>query len=89
MLLRTADPVIDNRITDTWSYFTLIPISLLHQTGLQDYEIFNDQLDSLGCWIVEAEEALKMHDPNGATDVAVVQVRMEELKVLLFCFLLV
>lgn len=61
--------------------FTLIHISFPHQTGVQDYETFNDQLDSLGCWIVEAEEALKMQDPNGSTDLLVIQDRMEELKV--------
>lgn len=56
----------------------------LHQTGVQDYETFNDQLDSLGCWIVEAEEALKVQDPNGSTDLTAIQDRMEELKVFLF-----
>lgn len=58
-------------------------ISFPHQTGVQDYETFNDQLDSLGCWIVEAEEALRVQDPNGSTDPTVIQDRMEELKV---CF---
>lgn len=56
----------------------------LHQTGVQDYELFNDQLDSLGCWIVEAEEALRVQDPNGSTDLTAVQDRMEELKVVFF-----
>lgn len=51
------------------------------QTGVQDYETFNDQLDSLGSWIVEAEEALETQDPNGSTNLIVIQDRMEELKV--------
>lgn len=63
--------------------FPLADVSLPNQTGVQDYETFNDQLDSLGCWIVEAEEALKVQDPNGSTDLTVIQDRMEELKV--FC----
>lgn len=62
--------------------------SLQPQTGVQDYEIFNGQLDSLCHWIVEAEEALKVQDPNGSTDLTLVQDRMEELKVLVW-FLLV
>ncbi|XP_032356678.1 nesprin-1 isoform X1 [Etheostoma spectabile] len=56
------------------------------QTGVQDYETFNDQLDSLGCWIVEAEEALKVHDPNGSTDPTVLLDRMQELKRLMLKF---
>lgn len=64
----------------------LVFVSLLYQTGVQDYEIFNDQLDSLGGWIIEAEEALKVQDPSGSTDLTVIQDRMEELKVVL-CFL--
>lgn len=62
--------------------FTLTMFSLHQQTGVQDYEIFNGQLDSLGHWIVEAEEALKVQDPNGSADLTLVQDRMEELKVL-------
>ena len=46
-----------------------------------DYETFNDQLDSLGNWVVEAEEALKVQDPNGSTDLTVILDRMEDLKV--------
>ncbi len=64
--------------------FTLANMSSPHQTGVQDYETFNDQLDSLSCWIVEAEEALRAQDPNGCTDLTVIQDRMEELKVVLF-----
>lgn len=60
--------------------------ALRSQTGVQDYEVFNGQLDSLGRWIVEAEGALKTPDPNGSTDLALVQDRMEELKVG-FCFI--
>lgn len=60
-------------------------LSVLFQTGVQDYETFNAQLESLGCWIVEAEEALKLQDPNGTTDLTVIQDRMDELKV--FCCL--
>lgn len=67
-------------------WFTLI--SSQRQTGVQDYEIFNEQLDSLGSWIVEAEDALKVQDPNGSTEPTVVQDRMEELKVF-FLFILV
>lgn len=59
-------------------------ISSQCQTGVQDYEIFNEQLDSLGSWMVEAEDALKVQDPNGSTEPTVVQDRMEELKVLFF-----
>lgn len=62
-------------------------ISSQCQTGVQDYEIFNEQLDSLGSWMVEAEDALKVQDPNGSTEPTVVQDRMEELKVLFFFFL--
>lgn len=65
---------------------SIADISLPHQTGVQDYETFNDQLDSLGGWIVEAEEALKVQDPNGSTDPTIIQDRMEELKV---CFFIV
>lgn len=61
--------------------------SLQPQTGVQDYETFNGQLDSLGHWIVEAEEALKVQDPNGSTDLTLVQDRMEELKVLVMLYL--
>ena len=57
-------------------------ISLPRQTGVQDYETFNDQLDSLGSWVVEAEEALKVQDPNSSTDLTVILDRMQELKVL-------
>lgn len=63
----------------------LTSLSLLHQTGVQDYETFNDQLESLGSWIVEAEEGLKVQDPNGSTDLTVIQDRMEDLKV---CFVI-
>lgn len=71
-----------NRLTSKLLNFTLTMFSLQPQTGVQDYEIFNGQLDSLGRWIVEAEEALKVQDPNGSTDLTLVQDRMEELKVL-------
>lgn len=54
---------------------------LLCQTGVQDYETFNNQLESLGCSLVEAEDALRAQDPNGCTDLTVIQDRMEELKV--------
>lgn len=49
--------------------------------GVQDYETFSEQLDSLGRWMVEAEEALKVQDPNGSSDLSIIQDRMEELKV--------
>ena len=52
------------------------------QAGVQDYETFNEQLDTLGRWIVEAEEALKGQDPNGSSDQSIIQERMEDLKVL-------
>lgn len=77
-----------NRFDSKLLNFTLTDFSLQQQTGVQDYEIFNDQLDSLGCWIVEAEEALRVQDPNSSTDLTVVQDRMEELKVCICCFLL-
>lgn len=72
-------------LTATFSHslLTKLPLPLQSQTGVQDYEIFNSQLDSLGRWIVEAEGALKIQDPNGSTDLTLVQDRMEELKV---CF---
>ncbi|XP_045574102.1 nesprin-1 isoform X3 [Salmo salar] len=50
------------------------------QMGVQDYETFSEQLDSLGRWMVEAEEALKVQDPNGSSDLSIIQDRMEELK---------
>lgn len=49
--------------------------------GVQDYETFNEQLGSLGRWMVEGEEALKVQDPNGSSDLSIIQDRMEELKV--------
>lgn len=69
--------------TESW-VLHFANISLPHQTGVQDYETFNDQLDSLASWVVEAEEALKVHDPNGSTDLTVILDRMQELKVCLF-----
>uniref|UniRef100_A0A8C7ULC6 Spectrin repeat containing, nuclear envelope 1b n=1 Tax=Oncorhynchus mykiss TaxID=8022 RepID=A0A8C7ULC6_ONCMY len=50
------------------------------QTGVQDYETFSEQLGSLGRWMVEGEEALKIQDPNSSSDLSVIQDRMEELK---------
>ncbi|KTF84425.1 hypothetical protein cypCar_00008835, partial [Cyprinus carpio] len=50
------------------------------QAGVQDYETFNEQLDSLSRWIVEAEEVLKDQDPNGSSDQSLIRDRMEELK---------
>lgn len=89
-MTNTFDSKLSNEVISqpvTIMNFTLADISLSHQTGVQDYEIFNDQLDSLGCWIVEAEEALRVQDPNGSTDLTVIQDRMEELKVVVFfCF---
>lgn len=58
-----------------------IYVCLLCQTGVQDYETFNNQLESLGSSLVEAEDALRAQDPNGCTDLPVIQDRMEELKV--------
>lgn len=58
------------------------------QTGVQDYETFNDQLDSLGCWVVEAEEALRVQDPSSSTDLTVIQERMDDLKVCFDLYLL-
>lgn len=51
------------------------------QAGVRDYEKFNEQLDSLSRWIVEAEEVLKGQDPNGSSDQSLIWNRMEELKV--------
>uniref|UniRef100_A0A1A8H4I9 Spectrin repeat containing, nuclear envelope 1b n=1 Tax=Nothobranchius korthausae TaxID=1143690 RepID=A0A1A8H4I9_9TELE len=56
------------------------------QTGVQDYETFNKQLESLGCWVVEAEEVLREQDPNGCTDLTVIQDRMKQLKKLMLKF---
>ncbi|KAJ0062831.1 hypothetical protein NL108_008118 [Boleophthalmus pectinirostris] len=56
------------------------------QTGVHDYERFTDQLDSLGNWITEAEEVLKIQDPNGSTDLTAIQSRMDELKKLMLKF---
>lgn len=70
-----------NNDSFSWGCFTVTLISSQCQTGVQDYEIFNGQLDLLGSWIVEAEDALKVQDPNGSTEPTVVQDRMEELKV--------
>ncbi|XP_056332550.1 nesprin-1-like isoform X3 [Danio aesculapii] len=50
------------------------------QAGVRDYETFNEQLDSLSRWIVEAEEVLKGQDPNGSSDQSLIQDRMEDLK---------
>ncbi|XP_076833611.1 nesprin-1-like isoform X2 [Brachyhypopomus gauderio] len=50
------------------------------QAGVQDYETFNEQLDTLGRWIAEATETLQGQDPNGSSDLPVIQERMEELK---------
>lgn len=58
----------------------------LQQTGVQDYETFNEQLGSLGSWVTEAQEALKVQDPNGATDLTVIQTCMDKLKVFLVYF---
>lgn len=51
------------------------------QAGVRDYETFNEQLDCLSRWIVEAEEVLKGQDPNGSSDQSLIRDRMEELKV--------
>lgn len=51
------------------------------QAGVRDYETFNEHLDSLSRWIVDADEVLKGQDPNGSSDQSLIQDRMEELKV--------
>ncbi|XP_061651777.1 nesprin-1 isoform X12 [Phyllopteryx taeniolatus] len=56
------------------------------QTGVHDYETFNHQLDALAGWVVEAEEALRVQDPNGSTDLTLIQERMQELKRLMMKF---
>lgn len=79
----------DQRICNdsfTLLFFAFTLISSQCQTGVRDYEIFNEQLDSLGSWIIKAEEALEVQDPNGSTEPAVVQDRMEELKVFFLLF---
>lgn len=58
----------------------------LCQTGVSDYESFNKHLESLASWTVEADEVLKVQDPNGCNDMTVIKERMEELKVLYFFF---
>ncbi|KAG7263967.1 hypothetical protein CRUP_026768, partial [Coryphaenoides rupestris] len=56
------------------------------QTGVQDYETFNSQLDSLARWISEPEEVLRAQDPNGSSDLSLIQDRMEQLKRLMLKF---
>ncbi|KTF86539.1 hypothetical protein cypCar_00031778, partial [Cyprinus carpio] len=56
------------------------------QAGVRDYETFNEQLDCLSRWIVEAEEVLKGQDPNGSSDQSLIRDRMEELKKLMLKF---
>ena len=51
------------------------------QNGVRDYEKFNSQLDSLARWISEPEEVLRAQDPNGSSDLSLIQDRMEQLKV--------
>ncbi|XP_076155328.1 nesprin-1 isoform X4 [Alosa pseudoharengus] len=50
------------------------------QTGVQDYELFKEQLASLDSWMKEAEDALNGQDPTGSSDQSLIQGRMEELK---------
>ncbi|KAJ0008745.1 hypothetical protein NQD34_016160 [Periophthalmus magnuspinnatus] len=53
---------------------------------LTTLQTFTGQLDSLGNWITEAEEVLKIQDPNGSTDLTAIQGRMDELKKLMLKF---
>ena len=48
---------------------------------MQDYEKFNSQLDALARWISEPEDVLRAQDPNGSSDLCLIQDRMEQLKV--------
>ncbi|XP_061097143.1 nesprin-1-like isoform X2 [Conger conger] len=50
------------------------------QAGVQDFETFGEQLESLSCWVLEAEELLKGPDPARSADLSIIQDRMEELK---------
>ncbi|XP_029114386.1 nesprin-1 isoform X5 [Scleropages formosus] len=50
------------------------------KAGVQDYERFSEQLDSLDRWITEAEGVLKEPDPNCSSDLSTIQDRMKELK---------
>uniref|UniRef100_UPI00398E76DD nesprin-1 n=1 Tax=Pristiophorus japonicus TaxID=55135 RepID=UPI00398E76DD len=56
------------------------------QAGVQDYEAFSRRLEALEKWIVEADEALKLQDPNRSSDLTIIQDRMEELKVQMLRF---
>ena len=53
---------------------------------MQDYEKFNSQLDALARWISEPEDVLRAQDPNGSSDLCLIQDRMEQLKVRLLGF---
>ncbi|KAJ8270593.1 hypothetical protein GJAV_G00116870 [Gymnothorax javanicus] len=56
------------------------------QAGVQDFETFGEQLESLNCWALEAEEVLKGQDPGHSSDLSIIQDRMEELKALMLKF---
>ncbi|XP_062912353.1 nesprin-1 isoform X15 [Mobula hypostoma] len=56
------------------------------QAGIQDYEAFSTRLEALEKWIVEADEVLKLQDPNRSSDLTTIQDRMEELKVQMLRF---
>uniref|UniRef100_A0A4W3HCF8 Nesprin-1 n=1 Tax=Callorhinchus milii TaxID=7868 RepID=A0A4W3HCF8_CALMI len=56
------------------------------QAGVQDYESFSKKLEALEQWIVEAEEMLKLQDPNRSSDLTIIQERMEELKIQMLRF---
>ncbi|XP_041038918.1 nesprin-1-like isoform X3 [Carcharodon carcharias] len=56
------------------------------QAGVQDYEAFSRRLEALEKWIVEADEVLKLQDPNRSSDLTLIQDRMEELKVQMLRF---
>ncbi|XP_069788417.1 nesprin-1 isoform X16 [Narcine bancroftii] len=56
------------------------------QSGIQDYEVFCKRLEALEKWIVEADEVLKLQDPNRSSDLTIIQDRMEELKVQMLRF---
>ena len=49
--------------------------------GVQDYELFKEQLATLDSWMHEAEEALNGQDPTGSSDQSLIQNRMDDLKV--------
>uniref|UniRef100_A0A8C7KDH8 Spectrin repeat containing, nuclear envelope 1b n=1 Tax=Oncorhynchus kisutch TaxID=8019 RepID=A0A8C7KDH8_ONCKI len=76
----TASAVQSDHLSLTQRLATVEQALSRQLTTLQDYETFSEQLGSLGRWMVEGEEALKIQDPNSSSDLSIIQDRMEELK---------